>query len=202
MITKTVLFVGMLTIAGSANAALYDRGGGLIYDSTLNVTWLQDASYGAGSSYDDGIPNDGRMSWGNAVPWAANLNYFDSVRSVTYSDWRLPTVSPINGTSFNYNYSFDGSTDFGWNITSPNSELAYMFYINLGNQGRYLPDGTESGCNTIACLTNTAPFTNLQPGSYWTNKAYELYTSSAWYFYMNGGGQTVYPDTGDGGFYA
>lgn len=33
-----------LAASSSANAALVDRGGGLIYDTILNVTWLQDAN--------------------------------------------------------------------------------------------------------------------------------------------------------------
>jgi hypothetical protein len=39
------------------------------------------------------------------------------------------------GASFNYEFSFDGSTENGLNITSTQSELAYMFYVNLGNKG-------------------------------------------------------------------
>ena len=30
--------------SGAAQATLIDRGGGLIYDSVLNVTWLQNAN--------------------------------------------------------------------------------------------------------------------------------------------------------------
>lgn len=40
------VFLG-LCVSGVAQAALYDRGGGLIYDSVLDVTWLQDANYAA-----------------------------------------------------------------------------------------------------------------------------------------------------------
>ena len=53
-------------------ATLIDRGRGLIYDTDLNIIWLQDAGMG-------GIKN-----WFDAMTWAANLVYGG------YDDWRLP----------------------------------------------------------------------------------------------------------------
>jgi hypothetical protein len=35
-----------------SNAALIDRGGGLIYDTDLSITWLQDANFAKTSGYD------------------------------------------------------------------------------------------------------------------------------------------------------
>lgn len=69
---KLVVFLcGVVLIfctVGTGNATLYDRGGGLIYDDVLDITWLQDANYGAGSSYDDGTDTtDGKMTFDNAV---------------------------------------------------------------------------------------------------------------------------------------
>jgi hypothetical protein len=40
-----------LLIAPSADATLYDRGGGLIYDKDLNITWLQDANLAATETF-------------------------------------------------------------------------------------------------------------------------------------------------------
>jgi hypothetical protein len=59
-----------------------------------------------------------------------------------YDDWRLPTLTPINGTSWRLNFRCDGSADYGYNIAAPGSasagftgnELAYMYYVNLGNE--------------------------------------------------------------------
>lgn len=45
-------------ITGIANATLYERGGGLIYDDFLAITWLQDANYAQTSGYD----SDGKMT--------------------------------------------------------------------------------------------------------------------------------------------
>ena len=71
-------------------AALIDRGGGLIYDEDLNITWLQDAYYAG----------DVEMEWQVAMNWAANLSYYDTVRNVTYTDWRLPKADPDFPTLF------------------------------------------------------------------------------------------------------
>src|SRR5215831_2067745 len=77
-------------------AALYDRGQGLIYDSVLNITWLQDAQYAQTSGYD----SDGIFTWADAETWVNQLNY------LSITGWRLPTLTPVaGGTSFNTNQS-------------------------------------------------------------------------------------------------
>jgi hypothetical protein len=96
---RLALLAVLLLRSAPAYADLIYRGGGLVYDDVLNITWLQDANFGAGSIYDSGVSTtDGRMLWANAAAWADNLSYFDSVRNTTWLDWRLPSVSPI-GTS-------------------------------------------------------------------------------------------------------
>lgn len=47
----SVLALGLMGLAGGAQAALWDRGNGMIYDDVLNVTWLQDANYAKTSGY-------------------------------------------------------------------------------------------------------------------------------------------------------
>ena len=167
---KVALLVAGLLIAGAAQATLIDRGGGLIYDDVLNITWLQDANYAKTSGYD----SDGRMTWAAANAWAASLSYGG------YSDWRLPTVNPV-GASFDSTLSYDGSTDYGYGITSPHSELAYMFSVNLGNQGYC----DLSGCPHQSSFRpfNAGPFTNLQTSFYWSGTALALQPAvSAWTF--------------------
>jgi hypothetical protein len=56
-----------------ANAELYDRGEGLVYDDILDITWLQNANY-AGST----------LKWTDATAWA------DSLVFQNFDDWRLP----------------------------------------------------------------------------------------------------------------
>ena len=201
-----------LAMTSAAHAALQarDLDGNLssfeaYYDTVLDLTWLANTNQGAGSNYDDGSSTtDGRMTWASANSWAANLSFYNPVTNKTLADWRLPTVDPVNGVSFNYTYTSNGSTDGGYNITSPNSEMAYMFYVNLGNPGYYTPAGAVSGCYVSypsnTCLDNVGPFSNLQPDVYWSGSEYAPVPGSAWYFDMNYGYQDAYGKYGD--FYA
>jgi hypothetical protein len=189
---KRILACALLSAVtiSSAEAALVDRGGGMIYDTDLNVTWLKNANQGAGSSFDDGFDTaDGRMTWDNAKAWAESLVFGG------FDDWRLPTVGPI-GSAFNYGFSNNGTTDRGYGNTSPNSELAYMYYVNLGNLGQCNPNDPEcdDGDQPGFGLENTGPFTSLQSGVYWTGtvgtgsgSAADL---TAWYFGAMNGSQS------------
>jgi hypothetical protein len=126
-------------VSGAAQAALHDRGGGLVYDDVLDVTWLADANYAKTSGYDD----DGLMTWEQAMDWAASLSYYDSVRGVTYDDWRLPFVR--DGGLADYNWAYSG-TDYGYNVRTVGedgtvySELAHMYFNNLGFKSMFRPD--------------------------------------------------------------
>lgn len=176
--------VGMLVVCGLAvspvQAALVDRGGGMIYDTVLNITWLQDANYAQTSGYDD----DGRMTWANANAWAENLVYGG------FDDWRLPTVGPVNGSTFNYVFSNNGTTDLGYGNTSLNSEMAYMFYVNLGNLGFCTANNSApTGCVVQSGygLVKLGPFTNLQSNVYWSGTGFAPSASNAWIFDTNVG---------------
>jgi hypothetical protein len=87
---KVVLMAAIVMIFGLttlAQAGLVNHGNGLIYDTDLNITWLQDANYAKTSNYDV----DGGMNWDTAVAWADQLVYGG------YSDWRLPTTPYVDG---------------------------------------------------------------------------------------------------------
>jgi hypothetical protein len=122
--------------AATAQAALFDRGNGMIYDQDLNITWLSDANYFktqydadnsilatligqtvadsfSGSQITTAADFDtatGAMNWWGAQAWAANLSYGG------YDDWRLPTVT---------------TSCLGDNCTS-GTELGHLFYNELG----------------------------------------------------------------------
>ncbi len=85
-----LLFAILLVFILSAHATLVDRGGGLIYDTVLKVTFLQDANYANTKDYVKSDGN-GRMQWANAKEWADNLVYQG------YSDWRLPNALDAHG---------------------------------------------------------------------------------------------------------
>lgn len=167
------LSLGLGAMSGGAQASLYDRGGGLLYDDVLNVTWLQDANYAKTSGFS---PN-GVFKGSEAANWAATLVYHDSVRNVNFDDWRLPTVSPIGG-SWDFQFSSNGSTDWGPNNRSPKNELSYMYFVNLGlnsfisadggdvSQFGVFGDGTSGGQTDVS--TGAVTVRNLQASSYWT----------------------------------
>lgn len=139
LISSLVLCI-VLTASGATQASLIDRGGGLIYDTDLNVTWLSNANYGAGSVYDDlASSTDGRMSWANAVSWAANLSYYDSVRNVTYANWRLPI-----------NINFSSAT-----------EVEHLLYTEMGGNSWSSIHTTHNASYFL--------FQNIQDDVYWSN---------------------------------
>jgi hypothetical protein len=167
-------------LAGTAKAALIDNGNNLIYDTALNITW-----------YD---PAPTFMTWNTANTWAAGL----TVGGTTAGTWTLPTTLPVNGSTYNYNWSYNGSTDYGYNISAPGSaypgstanQMAYLFYVELGNKGYYNVNGNvQSGWG----LVNKGPLTNLQSFLYWSGTEYAPSSSDAWCFGFVDGGQYVDP---------
>ena len=182
-LTRITTAVAFACVASAADASLIDRGNGLIYDDVLNITWLQDAhlastiSFGVSGIADGSALYDpaGSMTWDTSKLWIDAMN---AANYKGFSTWRLPTVQPVNGVSFQYDVSYDGSTDRGFNnysLSNPSqNELAYLYYVELGNLG--LCDSTNAvnspvdSCsqNTGWGLVNTGPFSNFDVGRYWT----------------------------------
>lgn len=184
---RLILSASVLCLASvlPAQAELHDRGGGLIYDDVLDVTWLQDATYIVSS----GEATSSKMSWADAVDYAENLNYYDPVRNVIWSDWRLPQTLPVNGVSYQSEHSIDGSTDNGFNVSSPASELGYMYYVNLSGLaftdqfGNWPQPGYET-------LIFTGPFLNLdRTPAFWSGTEFEEFPGHAWGFIFTTGTQ-------------
>ena len=148
-----------VAVPGLSFGALINRGGGLIYDTDLNITWLADANYARTSGYDA----DGLMIWEQAKSWAANLSYYDSVRGVTYDDWRMPT----------------SITCSGYNCTG--SEMGHLFYNELGGVNDQFIATTNNG--------NSSLFTSIQPNYYWSATTDTSRSYSAWLFSFRFGNQ-------------
>ena len=155
----------LLLLGGTAtHAALFDRGNGLIYDSTLNITWLADWNYAKTS----GFHVDGAMDWDTANSWASGLVYGG------FDDWRLP--SALNA---------DGSGPCGPAFDCVESEMGHMIYNNWGaTRGQDFFMGSNAA--------NLALFTNVQAGPYWFGTEYAPDRDSAWFLYTasTGGFQT------------
>jgi len=167
------LFTTTLLVSASnlVHAALYDRGNGMIYDSDLNITWLQDANYAQTSGYSA----TGQMTWDQAKNWAANLVYDN------YDGWRLASAKPLSPPGYGYQQSTDGSTDVGF--YNSRSEIGHL-YNELGNlyAGSFNDDPTAAGLgflNTtysdggsppIKFLNVAAP--NSIPGIFWEDESF------------------------------
>lgn len=167
---------------GSVQATLIDRGEfdgvNLIYDTDQNITWLQDANWAKTS----GADADGKMSWSDSNAWAAGLTIGG------FTDWRLPTIVDRNNDGCNWGYN---GTDCGYNVDPTGSEMAYIFYLTLGNTGAFDTSGNGTGCGgpSLPCLTNTGPFINLQADNHWSSTEYGPDPTSAWRFSFRDGGQ-------------
>ncbi len=124
-----------------ARQKLLARGGGLIYDAELNITWLQDANYAWTKS------RKSEMSWGKALAWAENLNYYDTVRGVTYDDWRLPTTTQPDPSCSKQSASWNS----GWHgYGCIGSEMGHLY-------------------NVAAISVNSpGPFKNITSSFYWS----------------------------------
>ena len=150
---------------GTSQAALIDRGGGLIYDDVKNLTWLQDANLALTGGYDA----DGRLSWADALAFAQSLEYRDEARGVVWSDWRLPTA-------------VNDPTSAGYDPTGANSELGYMYYVNLGLTPIYLSGNKGPIKNDW--------FSNLTGNAYWTGTGVKT-DRTAWGFQFGYGSLEV-----------
>ncbi len=148
-------------LAGTAQAGLIDRGGGMIYDTTLDITWLADWNYASTSGFDA----DGAMNWTTANSWANNLVYGG------FSDWRLPSSLNANGS---------GPCGPAFNCTG--SEMGHMFYVNWGATAN---NSFSTGTNAA----NLALFSNVVSFIYWSGTEYAPNQSEAWFFNVTQGAQ-------------
>lgn len=172
----------MLVLSGAAQSALINRGGGMIYDTVANITWLADMNYAYTSGYaasgvvpgapsdENTILTDGRMGWAAARNWADNLVYGG------FSDWRLPTLNPFDTTC-----SIDAGVGFGQPYGHcTGGELSHLFVSDLGNkEGESVLNQTGDTAEQIA---NLALFSNVQSDYYWSGTETGLGSTSAWNF--------------------
>jgi hypothetical protein len=217
--TLSITLVLALLLPGTAGAALIERlGGDAYYDDVLDITWLADANLAATNQFGltqsgDVFPvagevgSTGRMNWATANAWIAGMNAADYLG---FDDWRQPVLSPIDGVSFDTNFSNNATTDLGTAKTTtdssdggwrdatatpppppaPVSEMGYMYYVNLANLGVCTPNDTSPGACTTQTgfgLVNTGDFDNLQSNFYWSGV--EFSSSNAWVFLVDRGGQ-------------
>jgi hypothetical protein len=171
---KTSILSAVTALVGlnlPTHAALQYRGtdmlgNRLIYDTDLNITWY------------DFTNSSSPSSWYSHLEWASGLTV--NFGGVVYDDWRLPTTAIIEDPPI---HRYDGTTTYGFNISS--SEMGHLFYVELGNLGRYDASGFDRGPDNR--LLNTGPFTDLQPHSYYSGTSTGPFVSA--YFQFSSGEQ-------------
>jgi hypothetical protein len=184
MIKKLTAVWMALGIVGSAQAALFDRGNGLIYDDVFNITWMADMNYPTTSGYSGpGVTSDiygnALVDWYAATTWAEGLNYGG------FSDWRLPTLVPDDSTCTSWYYRDPrGPESFGLNCRG--GELSHLFVEYLGNQPNM---SVQSSSKTPEQEANFSLFINFRAG-YWSSTSDIIYPSvCAWNFTSYNGTQ-------------
>lgn len=170
----TALFVAASGASSVSHAALVDRGGGLIYDTALNITWLANADLAATNTFGLVFGADGSMNWTTAQSWIGAMN---TNNYLGYSDWRLPTTLQPDATCSSQSGGSSGAYCTG-------SEMGQLFYNELGG----VPGQNIS---TIHNNANYNLFTNVQDSFYWSGTEYAPDTTYAWYFNMGNGDQGV-----------
>ncbi|WDD96653.1 PEP-CTERM sorting domain-containing protein [Thalassomonas actiniarum] len=168
---KNVIKAGLLltafTVTSQANAGLFLRDGGMVYDDVLDITWMQDANY----AWSSGSHINGKMTWYEAKTRADNLVYGG------YDDWRLYDALSEDGTFCDGTYCRE-------------SELGHLFYENFGLEyGQNISEATGAG------LDNVKLFKNIAWGSYWSFRPVNdtWGQAHAQYFQMNTGYQNNSP---------
>lgn len=135
------------------------NGHDLVYDDVLDITWMADANLISNFVWAPHILDSPEIS----SQWVQGLNSYDGGAGwLGVNTWRLPTMSPLNGSSFTGTVTYDGSSDAGFQLSAPiginnpngqsagfiGSELAYHYYNNFGGTGYC--SGTGNQCQTVA----------------------------------------------------
>lgn len=174
-----------LFAATSANANLVGSvDGQTIYDTDLNVTWLANANLAATNTFGiSGINANGSMNWNTAQSWIGAMN---TANYLGYNDWRLPTTTDASTIDACGGGSYYSGGCWGFNSTG--SEMAHLFYSELGNKAYYSTAGVSN--QPGYGLVSVGPFINLQPSLYWSGtEATMMGLNTAWLFNIGYGGQ-------------
>jgi hypothetical protein len=195
----------LVLVSGAAQAALVDRGGGMIYDTDRNITWLANANLfqdqaaanpnaaadviahvqtvSNGKTTHTLVANDinanGLMTWWGATAWAQDLQYGG------FSDWRLSTSLQPDASCSRQNAN--AGVSFGFGCTG--AELGHLFYEELGG-----------AANVSLKLQHNASYDLFSQvkNDYWTGTPYVAagVGDGAWYLDINGEQNLVAVDAG------
>jgi len=111
-------------------------------------------------------------------PGADNLVYGG------FDDWRLASITDTGPSG----------CDFGYNVDTSGSELAYMWYNILGNTSKFdtSGNGPQSGWGLTSTSADGVDVLNLQSYYYWLGTEYAPSNAWAWLFGSVDGHQLAY----------
>jgi hypothetical protein len=195
--TVAVLVAG-LGFTEVSGASLIDRGGGMIYDSDQNITWLADANLfktqsagnanlvseiiaaNIGVTYESPYTSDMFLNHGNYSLRASDFN--TSNGKMTWFGAKAWAYSLVVG---GYNDWRLPTTNQGFNGFDKTSELSHLFYDELGGI-KY---------QSIANIHNSNYdfFSNVPSSAIWLDRDYSSDPYYSWVFYTNGGAQNTWP---------
>ncbi len=199
-ILTTALASFVFSFAAVSQAELIDRGKGLIYDTVLDITWLQNANLADNDDFGVlGVGPDGQMMYATAEDFIEALN---SANYKGFNGWRLPAILPQEGGVYNDAEEVDGSADSVYNVTLPGtmyagstqSEFAHLHFTTLGNESIWTTSGSENpNCFSGDCLNNEGPFFNIydndqEDSGYWSGSPMPQ-SDDQWVFFFNCGAQ-------------
>ena len=141
---STLLVFALLCCSVAVQATLIDRGNGLIFDTVLNITWLQDAGLSGRRQPDD--------------RWAEDLVFGG------FDDWRRASLD-VNGQGPNddiVNCAVVTEAD------CRDNELGYMYYINFGGT---VPEFERADDLINAISVDGVQFYNIGM-AYWSGTLY------------------------------
>lgn len=144
-----------------AEAALVDRGGGLVYDSSTNLTWLAAPAL---------LP--GPMNWLDAATFASDFVH------AGVANWLLPDA-PF----------FDSGCAAGVGMGCVDSDMGRLFHQQLGGQaGESVFDSTGDSAAEIAAV---ALMSALADAWFWSWQIADDGANSAFAFHFGTGNQAI-----------
>lgn len=159
-ISIPLLALSLGLTANVLEAQYLNRGNGMIYDPTRNLTWIADMNLAFTTNYTaPGVRPDKSMSWGAAVQFADNLVYGG------FSDWRLPTLN-LNDPTCSDQITI-GAITVTQGAGCSGGELSGLFTTDLGNQP-WSSVLNQVG-DTPDQIANFALFTGVKEGHYWAS---------------------------------
>jgi hypothetical protein len=201
------------TLCGTAQATLVSRGGGMVYDTDLNVTWMSDANLFAAQLAADPtliatiiaavptVSNGGFThtltatdfssttvgSSAGLMTWWGAVAYAQTVNFGGFSDWRLPDTLQPDASCTGQSTSNGDPISFGYHCTG--SELGHLFYDELG--GTAANDLT----NVNGHNANFGLFSNVRPDD-WSGTGFPNVVGSgaAWLFTTYGEQRAISTD--------